>query len=341
MRTPSFTKSLLLLVAFSGIVALAGCQTMQSVLRPEGPAAGRIATLTWVVLITFCVIAIVLWGMLIWLAMRRRGSLAEHEPWNSGGGQSWILVGGFAIPFVVLSCLFVYGIESMSAFPIHDGKVRPEIVVVGHQFWWEVRYVGGPLQTHFTTANEIHIPAGRAVDIELRSADVIHSFWVPALHGKVDLIPGQPNYIRVEANKPGRFFGQCAEYCGEQHAHMLLLVVAQEENEYQAWLNQQLQPAAEPTTEVARHGRDVFMSAACAFCHMIRGTEAQGRVAPDLTHIGSRWGIAANSFKNNEANMEAWFTHAQSLKQGSEMPNLTAFNGADSRALAQFLEQLQ
>jgi cytochrome c oxidase subunit 2 len=171
--------------------------------------------------------------------------------------------------------------------------------------------------------------------------DVIHSFWVPELHGKVDLINGQRNYIRVEADRAGSYQGQCAEYCGEQHAHMMLLVVAQPEQDYQAWYSGQLSPAGEPMSADALHGRDVFMGAACAFCHQIRGTEAHGGVAPDLTHIASRSGIAANSYENNDANLEAWVTHAQSLKPGAKMPDLAAFNGKDLRDLVAFLRQLK
>ncbi len=331
----------LVLTAFL-FLGLTGCGLPQSMLHPGGRAADKLATLIWIEVITFCAVAFIMWVLLGWASLRRRGSLESHEPYTTGGGQSWILIGGFAIPFVILSAIFVLGIDSMKHFPVNAGMKpeKPEIQVIGHQWWWELQYVAGPLQRHFTTANEIHIPVGRPVDIELQTADVIHSFWVPTLHGKVDLIPGQPNYIRIEADHPGVFHGQCAEYCGEQHAHMLLLVVAQPEPEYEAWVNQQLQPAAEPTTQEAMHGRDVFMSAACSLCHRIRGTDALGAVAPDLTHLASRRGIASDSYDNNAGNLEAWITHAQSLKPGAAMPDLTAFNGADSRALVAFLQQL-
>jgi cytochrome c oxidase subunit 2 len=315
--------------------------TPDSTLNPAGPAAGNIATLEWAVLITFCVVALIMWLLLGWAATRRRGSLDSHEPWNEGGGQQWIVFGGFGIPFVILFVFFVFGLVWMTKFPVHDGpEMHPEIRIIGHQWWWEIQYLGAP-SSQFTTANEIHIPAGRPVDIELMTNDVIHSFWVPELHGKVDLINGQRNYIRVQADKPGIYHGQCAEYCGQQHAHMLLVVVAEPEAEYKAWYAQQLNPAGEPMSAEALHGRDVFMGAACAFCHQIRGTVAGGRVAPDLTHIASRSGIAANSYANNDANLEAWVTHAQSLKPGAQMPDLTAFNGSDLRALVAFLRQLK
>jgi cytochrome c oxidase subunit 2 len=325
------------------LLAFAGCQTPRSTLNPAGPAAGNISSLEWAVLITFCVVAIIMWLLLIWAATRRRGSLGAHEPWDTGGGQTWIVIGGFGIPVVILFVFFVLTVVWLTRFPVHDGHdmEHPDIRVIGHQWWWEVRYLRQPADQQFTTANEIHIPVGKPVEIELDAADVIHSFWVPTLHGKVDLVPGQRNYIRIEADKEGVYRGQCAEYCGEQHAHMLLLVVAQPESDYDAWYSQELNPAGEPTTSEALHGRDIFMGAACAFCHQIRGTEAHGTVAPDLTHLASRQRIASNSYANNTANLEAWVTHAQSLKPGGEMPNLTEFNGTDLRALVAFLQELK
>ena len=257
---------------------LAACgNSPRSTLNPGGPASSRIATLEWAVLITFCAVAFIMWALLAWAASRHRGTLETHEPWNQGGGQNWIVIGGFAVPVVILFVFFVWNITSLSKFPVHaNTMMHPEIRVVGHQWWWEIQYLGQPAERQFTTANEIHIPVGRPVDIELTTHDVIHSFWIPELHGKVDLVNGQRNYIRVQADRAGVFQGQCAEYCGAQHAHMLLMVVAQPEQDYQAWYSQQLNPAAEPTDAEALHGHDVFMGAACAFCHQIRGTEAHG-----------------------------------------------------------------
>jgi cytochrome c oxidase subunit 2 len=323
-------------------LTLVGCQTSRSTLNPAGPASGRIASLEWAVMLTFAVIALIMWVLLAWAALRHRGTLDWHAPWNEGGGQNWVMFGGFAFPAAVLFVFFVLTIVWLNRFPVHaESDVHPVIRVIGHQWWWEVQYLGHPESRIFTTANEIHIPVGRPMDIELTTQDVIHSFWVPQLHGKVDLINGQRNYIRIQADQAGTYSGQCAEYCGAQHAHMLLLVVAQPEQEYEAWYNQQLSPAGEPMTAEALHGRDVFMGAACAFCHEIRGTVAHGHVAPDLTHFGSRLRLAANSYDNDEANLEAWVTHAQSLKPGAEMPDLAAFNGPDLRALGAFLKQLK
>jgi cytochrome c oxidase subunit 2 len=311
----------------------------QSMMNPAGPAARDISTLSWIVFSIFMAVALVMWVLIGWVALRRRGSLAEHFPINVEGGLSWILVGGVVIPFVVLTLVFVLGLKTMSGFPMHDGPINPEIRLIGHQWWWEVQYVGGDPDVRFTTANEIHIPTGKMVDIELLSDDVIHSFWVPRLHGKEDLIPGQPNRIRIRADEPGVYRGQCAEFCGAQHAHMAILVVAQAPEDFNAWAAQQRAPAAEPTNSEAQRGEQVFLSGPCAFCHTIRGTEAAGGVAPDLTHIAGREGLGANTLVNNTANLEAWLT--QSLKPGVKMPDLTEFTGEDLRSLVAYLQQLR
>ena len=331
-----------LLSAIPLLLICSACAPPQSILHPGGPAAGNLAQIGWIVFILFGAVAVVMWILLVWVVVRRRGSLESHEPWNTGGGQRWVLIGGFAIPFVILCSVFVLALDRMSDFPVQDGEhVNPEIRVIGHQWWWQVEYIGSDPDKYVETANEIHIPVGKPVDIVLETRDVIHSFWVPAMHGKVDLIPGQPNYIRIEASHAGSFQGQCGEYCGEEHARMRLLVVAQAPEEYQLWLANQRKPAAFPQDTEAMHGQEIFENAACALCHTVRGTVAMGKVAPDLTHFASREGIAANSYRNNEANLEAWVTHAQSLKPGAQMPDLTAFNGTDLRALVAYLRGLK
>ncbi len=321
---------------------LTACGGPQNMLDPAGPAACDISSLSWIVLIIFLVVAVIMWILLAWAAVRRRGSFSEHEAVDVGGGQDWVLTGGFLIPFAILAVVFVLGLNTLSGFPVHDGgHAQPEIRVTGHQWWWNVEYIRGPVDQHFTTANEIHIPVGRPVDIELLSADVIHSFWVPRLHGKEDLIPGQPNLIRIQADQPGVYRGQCAEFCGAQHAHMMLIVVAQPEQEYEAWLAGQRDSSAQPVNEQQSLGQQLFLGKPCALCHTIRGTGAGGTVGPDLTHLGSRLGIAANMLVNNEANLEAWATHAQALKPAVLMPDITQFKGDELQALVAYLQSLQ
>jgi cytochrome c oxidase subunit 2 len=178
------------------------------------------------------------------------------------------------------------------------------------------------------------------VDIALATADVIHSFWVPPLHGKVDLVPGMVNHIRIQADQPGRYPGECAEYCGMQHANMKLYVVAEPPERFERWLEAQRRPANPPDTDQARAGQQVVVEGACALCHTVRGTPALGTVGPDLTHLASRQTIAGGMLPNNIANLHAWVTHAQSLKPGAEMPDLNQFTGDQLHALVAYLRTL-
>lgn len=343
-------------IAALGLAGLSGCSSVQSTLNAHGPAAHSIAELSWFMTILFLVITAIMWALLGFAFYRRGGTLAEHEPISAGGGEIWIAVGGIAIPLLVLSLLFVLGLSLLRAFPIHGthggmsgmsghagmtASMKPEIRIVGHQWWWEIQYLNDDPSLQFTTANELHLPSGRPVNIEVETRDVMHSFWVPALHGKVDLIPGRDNYIRIEASQPGSYSGQCAEFCGAEHARMRILAVVQEPEDYQAWLAAERQPGVNPTTPDAIAGQQVFLGGPCSMCHTIRGTVAGGTVAPDLTHIGSRKMIASDSYPNNDAYLEAWVTHAQSLKPGAEMPDLTQFTGEQLKDLVAYLRQLQ
>jgi len=317
---------------------------MQSTFASHGPAAERIAHLSWFMTILFLAVTAVMWLLIAWAAKRGRGTLAEHAPVDIGGGQKWIAIGGLAIPLAILTLIFVLGLNLLAEFPIHGPHhhaTTPDILIVGHQWWWEVHYLSGSPGQEVTTANEIHIPVDRPMNIQLESYDVMHSFWIPALHGKVDLIPGHTNFVRIQAGEPGNYAGQCAEYCGAEHARMRLLVVAQTPDEYAAWLDEQRKPTSEPASADAIAGEQVFLNAACILCHQISGTPAGGRVAPDLTHLASRQYIAANSYPNNTAYLEAWVTHAQSLKPGAEMPDLTQFTGEQLRDLVAYLRQLK
>jgi cytochrome c oxidase subunit 2 len=346
------TRILALAVTFG----VAACDSPQNFMSSTGgPAARELASLGWQALVAFGAATLATWILIVWLAFRRRGTLAEHAPVDANRGQGWILIGGFAIPLAVLAALFISMIDSMASSPIQhtDGagahgspETRamghgPDIRVAGQRWWFEAEYHPGAGSHQVFVPNEIHVPVGRPVDIELETRDVIHSFWIPKLHGKVDLVPGLTNRIRILATRPGRYSGQCAEYCGLEHARMRLVVVAQEESDYQAWLAGQREPALAPDSELAAQGRDVFMSTACPICHTVRGTEARGRVGPDLTHFASRKTFAGGAFENNTANLQAWITNAQSLKPGSQMPNLTQFSGADLRAITTYLQGLR
>lgn len=344
--------------ALALLMLLAACRSEQSVLAPRGPAASRLANLGSAVMITFSVVAVIMFALILWAVLRERGTLEEHEPADAGGGVSWILIGGFAIPTVILAVFFIATLQTMAAFPLRDhtpaaGEVHsPDIVVTAHQWWWQAEYVGEALcrpagsndpalPYRMTTANELHIPIGLPVEIALRSVDVIHSFWIPQLHGKVDVVPGQENRIRIVASRPGRYPGQCAEYCGEQHAKMLLTIVAEQPEQFTQWMNEQRAPARQPVTIAEKHGRDLFEGRACVLCHTIRGTGANATIGPDLSHLASRATIASGAYPNNDAYLSAWVTHAQSLKPGAEMPDLTVLDGPQLHDLVAYLRSLR
>jgi cytochrome c oxidase subunit 2 len=353
------------LATVAATALLTACHGPQNYLGPAGPGARELAHLGWLGLILFSIAAAVIWVLLAWIVMRRRGSFDEHAPADSGGGQRWIVIGGIVIPVVVLTITLIASLRTLSDYPMaHAQMEEPDIRVVGHQWWFDAMYLPGGsicatdagdlgLQTVRRPAgeraelivhspSEIHIPVGRPVEIELLTRDVIHSFWVPKLHGKVDLIPGQANRIRIQADLPGVYQGQCAEYCGVEHANMRLQVVAQSAEDYVHWLNRQRGDASSASSgDEAAAGRKVFESAACALCHTVRGTDAHGQVGPELTHVGSRRRIAGGMFDNNTANLAAWVTHAQSLKPGSQMPDLTQFTGRQLRALVAYLQSLK
>jgi cytochrome c oxidase subunit II len=272
---------------------------------------------------------------------RRRGP-AESPPIR---GDRLVIWGGVILPLPILAIVLGYTVYSgnVTATPVEASAVgaSPHVTVdlVGFQFWWEVRY----LEQEVTTANEIHIPAGEPVLFRVTSADVIHSFWVPQLHGKIDLIPGQTNSIWLKADEPGVYRGLCAEFCGQQHAFMHLLVVAQPRDEFDAWIEHQRQPAAEPANDLALAGQQVFMGAACVYCHNVRGLNQEAAtesVGPDLTHVASRMTLAAGMLENNRGNLGGWISDPQGIKPGNKMPP-TRMSSEEFTALLAYLEDLR
>jgi cytochrome c oxidase subunit 2 len=334
-------------------IPLVACDAPQSILHPAGPAARGLATLGWFAIVVFSLAIVVVWALLAWIAMRRRGTFDEHDDVHARDGQQWILIGGVIIPVITLGVTLVLTLRTMSSFPL-ESSIRasvcsavtstcptPVIEVTGHQWWFGVRYLFDKADDEVRGTTEIHIPVGRPMDIALVTRDVIHSFWVPRLHGKVDLVPGQTNYVRLQADAPGVYDGQCGEFCGVEHANMRVQVVAQTPEDYAAWLAHQRTAARAPVSDEVAHGRDVFMGSACALCHMVRGTPAMGLVGPELTHVGSQRRIAGGMLDNTTANLAAWVTHAQSIKPGAQMPDLTMFTGRELRALVGYLQSLQ
>lgn len=241
-----------------------------------------------------------------------------------------------AILFALLICDFFTG-NAIYATPEPNAL---SIKIIGHQWWWEVEYQDPQPSEIVTTANEIHVPVGKPVKLELQSSDVIHSFWLPNIHGKKDLVPGHPTTTWFTARRAGEFRGQCAEYCGEQHAHMRLVFVAEAPDAFSAWLDAQKKSAPDPTSDSQRRGRDVFLASQCVMCHTIQGTRARATLGPDLTHIGGRKMIAAGELPNTRGYLAGWILNASALKPGVRMPP-NQLSADDLNALLDYLESLK
>ncbi len=299
----------------------------QSTLTPHSGPAHDIATLWWVMFVGAVVVFAVVTTLLLIGALRRRG---EQRPAQSDSpfARRLVLYGGAIVPLIVLVALFalvLHTIPSTSAAEAKKGRLT--IRVIGHQWFWEIRYP----QSGVVTANELHMPAGVPVRIEARTADVIHSFWVPELNRKLDMIPGKRNDLLLETSRPGTYRGQCAEFCGLEHGLMAFSVVVQPRDRFQAWLAQQQQTAK---------GNDVFLSSGCGGCHTVRGTPADGTYAPDLTHVASRATLAAGTIANTPENLHRWIRSPQSIKPGNKMPALGLTPG-DLDAVVAYLETLK
>lgn len=274
--------------------------------------------------------------------------------------RRWIIGGGLIFPAVTLTALLVYSIfvgnaiaeldsgaatrsflgrVAETAMPAESSKLR--VHVVGKQWWWEVLYESPGGSERIVLANELHLPAGQAVEVLLYSTDVIHSFWAPSLAGKVDMIPGRVNRLVLRTDDVGVFRGQCAEYCGGQHALMAFFVVVEPAAQFNAWLARQAQPAAIPQEQHLKRGYDAFFRGRCDECHAIRGTSAIARSGPDLTHVGSRRSLAAGVLDNHIGTMAGWIAGAQDLKRGNAMPSMNVYSGEELRALSAWLGSLQ
>ncbi|HEX6614765.1 MAG TPA: cytochrome c oxidase subunit II [Gemmatimonadales bacterium] len=308
--------------------------------RTFGPISDRLATLGWVLIIISLAVVLVV-SVLVLVGVLRRGTHSFAPVARTGGGLRWIVIGGILVPVVILAAVFVFSIATQSA--VASPATRPELTVrvTGRQWWWEVQYLDqSPGRIVATTANEVHVPVGRPVKLEVVAADVIHSFWVPELAGKTDLIPGQRNVAWIQADHPGVYRGQCAEYCGLQHAKMALLVVAQPPGEFQEWLARQGRPAVPPANADTRAGEAVFTSSACALCHTIRGTTAAGVLGPDLTHLADRRAIAAGTLPNTRGSLAGWIADPQRIKPGNLMP-VVPLDGSQLQVLVAYLQSLE
>jgi cytochrome c oxidase subunit 2 len=320
--------------------ALTGCHGVMSTLDPASHESGMIASTTWWLVGASTVIYAVVCAAMVAATSRHRDRSTSSVD-LSAASERMIVWYGAIIPGAILVALFVLTLTAMHRYPATISRRAVTYHVTAHQWWWDVAWVDALSGRAMHSANEIHVPVGTPVRISLTTDDVIHTFWVPQLQGKIDLIPGDTNEIRFTALRAGVYRGQCAEFCGAQHAHMAFVVVAEPVDSFAQWMASEEAPAAEPYDSATRRAQQLVVSGPCGICHTIRGTTASGTIGPDLTHIGSRLTLAAGELPNNVGTMEAWITNAQSLKPGVAMPSMRLFTGDQLRAVAAYLEGLR
>jgi cytochrome c oxidase subunit 2 len=330
-----------------------GCGGLQSAISPAGPQANHISKLWWLMFyVSAAVFILVVIFLFLAIAHGRKqvappGDTSQYNtpelypPSDAERKKYNVVVSATALMVVIL---FVFLLES---FFVGRGltaelsrKQGVVIEVTGHQWWWEVRYLNVDASSIFTTANEIHIPVGVPVTISLKANDVVHSFWVPNLSGKKDLIPGKLSTVWLQADKSGVYRGQCAEYCGYQHAHMALWVFADPAEQFNAWLQSQIQSSIQPGNESQKRGQQIFLASACVMCHTINGTPAGSNIGPNLTHLASRNTIAAATMENTRDHLLQWVTDSQQIKPGNRMPP-NSLSPEDLQALLDYLQSLK
>ena len=321
-----------------GTLLMTGCSGNQSMFNPQGPIARILANLGWFLIgLSAVVYVAVMIALAVALWRRRRDTDVEPET-TARLGRNVTLASAITVIVLVAVAVVTFASERRLTTPTDPRAMT--VVVTGHQWWWDFQYDDVSPQNLATSPNELHVPIGVPVVLHVRSRDVIHSFWVPNLLGKRDLIPGFESRTWLQADELGVYRGQCAEFCGYQHAHMAFHVVAERMDKFQAWIQHQREPAIPPATDEQRHGKDVFMQSACVTCHTIRGTDAGARVGPDLTHVGSRLMIAAGSLPNTRSHLSAWVVNSQKAKPGNRMPPIGLAEN-DLQAVLSYLRSLR
>ena len=316
------------------MTVLVACSSKSpSITNAKGTEAHTISNIWWLMCGLASAVYLIVGGFIVVAAFRGRGTEAGKP--SRIRDSTFIVVGGLLVPAVIL--LVLGGSVVYASNNLRQPEKNPlRIEVVGERWWWAVSYPG----QRITTANEIHVPVGRPLEIGIDSDNVIHSFWVPQLAGKVDMIPGQHNILRVTATKAGTYRGECAEYCGLEHARMNFLMIAQPAAEFDAWVVRHQQPPTGPSDQLAATGQMVFLRESCAGCHTIRGTTADGTIGPDLTDIGSRLTLGANTIPNTDGYLSGWIVNSQTIKPGNLMPPVP-LNSKDLQALVAYLRSLK
>jgi cytochrome c oxidase subunit II len=319
---------------------MSGLDVNQSVLSPAGSQASSIHALWTLMLWVCCAVFVAVMAALLFSLLRGVRNLSNDDlALPSERALTQGVGAAVGVTVVVLIFLLVASVWTGRTVGSLQASSAITIAITGHQWWWEIQYDDAIASRRVVTANELHIPINRPVVLRVTSRDVIHSFWVPNLQGKRDLIPGYTTAIWLRADRAGLFRGQCAEFCGMQHAHMALDVVAESDQDFEGWLDARRQPGRDSPAST-RRGRDIFMQARCAGCHAIRGTEAAGQIAPDLTHIATRSTLGAGTLPNTPENLAAWIQDPQRVKPGNQMP-ATPLAPDDVRALVAYLETLR
>lgn len=321
------------------------CAGPQNVLDPAGPPNRSLNHLFWAMLIVASVVWLAVVVAAFWAALSRRRVTREDlepvvvVPDDEHRRHTGIVTGLVGATVVILLLFLVYDFTIGRALAERPSRALT-IEIIGHQWWWEVHYVDPDPSKLVVDANELHIPAGEPVQVKLSSVDVIHSFWVPNLIGKRDLIPGYTSSLFLDADRPGVYRAQCAEFCGVEHAKMALPVVVHSRNDFAVWLSKARTPAAVPNESGARAGRDVFLAGPCSTCHAIAGEPAYGTVGPNLTHLASRKTLGAGTLPNTRGNLGGWVVDPQSIKPGVRMPS-NQLEPKDLRNLLDYLQTLK
>ena len=306
-----------------------------NVLEPSSALAKAIVDLLNVTFVLSAVIMALVTGLVTYCIIRFKGRPDHPEPRQFYGNMK-LEAAWTVIPFLVLVGLMVLTVKAMYASDPPDKNQEPDLIVVGHQFWWEIKYPSSGL----VTANEVHLPAGRPLLFRLESADVIHDFWVPQMGRKMDMIPGHPNSAWLQAGQPAEFRGTCSEFCGAQHAWMQIRVVAESAEQFAAWEKQQLEPASRPTTPSAERGARLFQQLTCVNCHAIRGLPGNAVAGPNLSHLASRKTLGAGVVENTPEGLTRWLKNPQHVKPGNLMPNMF-LTEAQTEDLVSYLQTLK
>jgi cytochrome c oxidase subunit 2 len=335
MRRTTLARAICLAVIAGTLLGLAGCGSRPDSIDPVTDSGRSISDLFLISMVLSGLVFLLVASLLVYLIIRFRGRAGDGSASEREGNRP-LEIAWTAAPALLLVVLFVLAVRTMLAVEDDPGPAALHIRVIGHQWWWEYQYP----DLGFVTANELHVPVGTPVRLDLDGGDVIHSFWVPRIGWKMDAIPGKTNTMTFEVDDAGTYDGGCTEFCGVQHAWMRIRVVAEPPDQFDAWVQRQQQSAQPAQDEIARGGEDLFLQSTCVNCHTVRGTQAGGTVGPDLTHLGSRTTLGSGVLDNTPEELARWIQDAHSVKPGVLMPTYN-FTEDELQALVRYLEGLE